>query len=205
MERETFYKDQYDQTLEIKNEINNSPSIQAGILTALIAGLFFIASSFSYNSNKLLAISFSAIGILSIYSLGRSVYYLINAFSDFRRGYTYAYINDADTLDIYFQNLVEFYTTEPGLPHHQAIEISEKEFAKYVTKKLIENATVNQKTNGYKSFQRFLCDKFITYSLISLSLLLIPYGIDFGITKVQNHPHKEIRLENLISTSRSIK
>lgn len=80
------------------------------------------------------------------------------------------------------------------------IEIAEKEFAAYITNEIIINAAINQKTNTYKTFHRFYCNQYITYSLISLSLLLIPYAIDFGIVKL----HQKIKIENSTQANHNI-
>lgn len=86
----------------------------------------------------------------------------------------------------------------------RAVEISEEEFAAYLTKLMIDAAAVNRKTNNYKSFQRFQCDQYITYSLILLSLLLIPYGIDFGLTKA-NSVTETIKMESILRTNHRLK
>ena len=114
MEQEAFYKDQYDKTLDRKNEINTSLSTPIGILTALIAGLYFATTNFDFADNKNLSIAFVVVGLLSVFLLGLSIYHLIRAFSDFHNGYDYAYLNDTDVLDNYYKGLVTFYHSHPN-------------------------------------------------------------------------------------------
>src|SRR5271166_1667886 len=106
MEQETFYKDQYDRTLDRKNEINTSLSTPIGILTALIASLFYTCTNFNFDDNLILSIIFSIMCMASTWLLGRSIYHLISAFSDFQNGYDYAYLNDTDVLNKYYKGLV---------------------------------------------------------------------------------------------------
>lgn len=204
MEHEAFYKDQYDRSLDRKNEINASLSTPIGILTALIAGLYFASTNFDFSDNIILTIIFAVIGGLSLFLLGKSIYHLILAFSDLHNGYDYAYLNDTDVLDNYYQGLVSFYQSQPGATPAGSIAEAKKEFDEYILKELIKSAGINQKNNKSKIFQRFQCHQYMIYALIALSLLIIPFGIDFGLNKGKDKVQK-VKIDSVIPVDLSLK
>lgn len=204
MEQEVFYKDQYDKTLDRKNEINTSLSTPIGILTALIAGLYFATTNFDFSDSNYLSITFVIIGLLSVFLLGRSIYHLIRAFSDFHNGYDYAYLNDADVLDNYYKGLVAFYHSKPNATLTDSINKAKKEFDDYLLHELVKSAGINQKNNKSKVFQRFQCHQYMIYALIALSLLIIPFGIDFGIGKGKDKVQK-VEINSVIPINLNLK
>ncbi|MEX8547688.1 MAG: hypothetical protein V5804_08810 [Mucilaginibacter sp.] len=204
MELEAFYKDQYDKTLDRKNEINTSLSTPIGILTALIAGLYFATTNFDFADSKYLSIAFIIIGLFSVFLLGRSIYHLIRAFSDFHDGYDYAYLNDTDVLDNYYKGLVIFYHSQPNAALTDSTSKAKKEFDDYLLNEFIKSAGINQKNNKSKTFQRFQCHQHMIYALIALSLLIIPFGIDFEIGKGKDKVQK-IKIDSVIPIDLNLK
>jgi SNF family Na+-dependent transporter len=184
MDQEYFYKDQYDGALKQKNEINSSLATPISLLTALTAALYFAATTFDYSDNIWLTVFFIPTAGFSTYLIGRSIFHLTTALSDFHNGYDYAYLNDTDVLNNYYQDLLSFYGSLPLNTDDNVITEATKEFNQYLLKELIKSAGINQKNNKSKIYQRFLCHKFMIYALIALSLLIVPFGIDFGINKV---------------------
>ncbi len=204
MEQEAFYKDQYDKALDRKNEINTSLSTPIGILTALIAGLYFATTNFDFTDSNYLSIAFVIIGLLSVFLLSRSIYHLIRAFSDFHDGYDYAYLNDADILDNYYKGLVAFYCSQPNATLTDSTSKAKKEFDYYLLNELIKSAGINQKNNKSKAFQRFQCHQYMIYALIALSLLIIPFGIDFEIGKGKDKVQK-VKIDSVIPIDLNLK
>lgn len=204
MELETFYKDQYDKTLDRKNEINTSLSTPIGILTALMAGLYFASTNFDFDDNRFLSYSFILISLVSIFLLGKSIYHLIRAFSDFHNGYDYAYLNDTDVLDHYYQGLITFYQAQPNATLAHSVINARKDFDEYLLQELIKSAGIKQKNNKSKIFQRFRCHQFMIYALIALSLLIIPFGIDFGVNKGKDKIQK-VKIDSIIPINLNIK
>jgi len=183
MEQEAFYKDQYDRSLDRKSEINSSLSTPIGILSALVAGLLYAASNFEYEAHSVLTGTFIVFGVLSLCALVVSIYHLTTALSDNHRGYEYAYLPDAKDLDAYHAGLLAFYQAQPNLTATQAAKQAQEEFEGYVTGLLINGADNNQKRNKTKTAHRFQCHRYMILAFIFLSLLIIPFGINFGINK----------------------
>lgn len=204
MEQEVFYKDQYDKTLDRKNEINSSLSTPIGILTALVAGLFYATTNFDFKDNLALSIVYAVIGLCSFLFLSRSIFHLIKALSDLHEGYDYAYLADTDDLDKYYRGLVDFYSSQLEATPAATLHNSNKEFDVYLLSELIKSAGINQKNNKSKMFQRFQCHQYMIYAFISLSLLIIPFGIDFGVNKGKDKVQK-VKIESVIPVNLSIK
>ncbi|HVW13672.1 MAG TPA: hypothetical protein VHB54_07625 [Mucilaginibacter sp.] len=202
MEQEEFYKDQYDRTLDRKNEINASVSTPIGILTALIAGLYFETTNFDYGDMAWLCIVFLLIAVISAILIACSIYHLIKAFSDFQNGYNYAYLNDTDVLDKYYQGLLTYYQSQPNTTASGAKTSAQKEFEAYILSELIKSAGINQKNNKAKVAERFQCHKFMIFALISLSLLIIPFGVDFALHRGKDKVQK-IKIESVVPVSLS--
>ncbi|MCX2480730.1 hypothetical protein OQY15_16610 [Pedobacter sp. MC2016-15] len=203
MDLQAFYKDQYDKSLASKSEINSSLSTHIGILTALVAALYYASTNFDLNDSLILSISFIVFTLLAVAFLSISTYRLIKAFSDFHNGQEYAYLNDTDYLDNYYTDLVTFYSTAPDVDRESAEELAVNEFNSYLTKELIKNTAINQINNRLKTYHRFKCHQFMIYALIVLSLLVIPFGIDFGIHKGEEKVHK-VKIEYPLSLILSV-
>jgi hypothetical protein len=204
MEQEAFYKDQYDKSLDRKNEINSSLSTPIGILTALVAGLFYCTTTFDFSDRPTLTIIFAIIGAVSLVLLSKSIFHLVKALSDLHEGYDYAYLADTDDLDKYYTGLLNFYNNQPRATPASARQSAQNEFDAYLVSELIKSAGINQKNNKAKMFQRFKCHQFMIFAFISLSLLIIPFGIDFGITKGKDKIQK-VKIESVIQVNLNIK
>jgi len=204
MEQEVFYKDQYDKSLDRKNEINSSLSTPIGILTALVAGLFYATTTFDFSDKLILTIIFAIIGCGSLILLGKSIFHLVKALSDLHEGYDYAYLADTNDLDDYYTGLLNFYNSQLGATPASAQLSAQKEFDSYLLSELIKSAGINQKNNKAKMFQRFKCHQFMIFAFISLSLLIIPFGIDFGINKGKDKVQK-VKIDSVIPVNLNIK
>jgi len=179
-----FYRDHHNRTLDHKNEINTSLSTPIGILTALVASLFYACTSFEYSDNYWLTVAFILPGLFVLFFLAISLFHLAKALSDFHNGYDYAYLADADVLGSYYNDLlVHHNSTVPPITSNEAERLAIIDFEVYLLRELITAAGINQKNNKSKMFHRFQRHNFMTYAFISLSLLIIPFGIDFGINK----------------------
>jgi len=180
MDRESFYKDQYDKSLSTRTEINSSLSTPIGILTALLAGLYFCATNFDYDDDRWLTKVFLGVGVIATGLVITAIIYLILAFADFLRGRRYININDAAVLDEYYTDLLDFYDTNPPPAPNTPEDQAKSDFDAYLLAELVRNASTNQRINRIKTALLFQSHKFMIYGIIALSLLIVPFGIDFG-------------------------
>ena len=184
MDHYGFYKDQHNRTLDHKNEINSSLSTPIGILTALVAALFYACTNFEYSDSIWLTVAFVLFGAFSLVFLAISLYHLSKALADFHNGYDYAYLADADVLGSYYNELLAHHnSTVPPITSDEAERLAKADFEAYILNEYIGSTGTNQKNNKSKMFHRFQCHNLMICAFISLSLLIIPFGIDFGINK----------------------
>jgi len=183
MDQHDFYKDLYDRSLTERTEINNSLATPIGILTALLAGLYFCSTTFNYEDKGWLVVLFMALAGLSAILLLVAIFFLGLAFSDFLADRQYFTLNDAQRLDDYHTQLVNYYVTQPPTLPDTPESMAGKEFERYLRQELIRNAHMNQQVNRRKTAFLFQSHKFMIYAIVSLALLLIPFGIDFGLNR----------------------
>lgn len=204
MDQEAFYKDQYDKSLAERTEINGSLSTPIGILTALLAGLYFCVTNFDYTDNQNLTKYFGALAILTSGLLLTSIVYLILAFADFLKSRKYYTINDAEVLNDFYTNSIAYYAQNPPPAPETPESQAEKDFDAYILGEYVRNATINRQTSRVKTALLFQSHKFMIYAIISLSLLIIPFGIDFARNKDKEKVQK-IKIDQELPVEISLK
>ena len=173
-----FYKERYYKEIERKNEITSSFSTPIGIISALVAAVSYMLTSFEFSISVFISILFISLTLCSIILLGIAVYNLIKALSDFHNGFQYAYLNNADKLDNYHKELKVY--------HSNAVAtntIPDNEFEDYILNELIKSSSINQTNNDIKTYHRFICNKFMVFAFITICISTIPFGVNFGIKK----------------------
>jgi predicted membrane channel-forming protein YqfA (hemolysin III family) len=187
MNKFDFYNDLNFKEEDKKNQINNSLSLPIGIITGLVAGLFYLLTAFDFKLSFWDSIVFSVISLTSIFFLGISIFHLIKSYSNFHKGYDYAYLADTIDLDKYYKELKKYYNTNPILT-----DTSDTEFELYIFDELVKNTDINQKNNKKKNKHRFNCEKHLITAFLFLCLNLFPFGYNYALKKDMN---KSILLE----------
>lgn len=193
MEEWEFYKEQYYKEIERKSEISNSLTTPIGLISALLAVIFYLITAFSYSINRTCLILFLIIVVIVLFFLSISTYHLIKAFSDFHNGYKYAYLIDTDELDKYCQELKEYYNSS-NLPDNSTIDFND-----YLLKEFIKATGINQKNNKSKIYHRFLCHKHMINGFMALCLLMVPFGINYGINKSNQVPPQSVVIDSTLN------
>ena len=183
MDNLEFYKEQYYKEIERKNDISNSLATPIGIISALVAGLFYSLTSFNFTLNAILVVVF-ILTLIVILFLSISIFHLIKAFSDIQNGFNYAYLIDTDDLDKYHKELKEYYKQT------NTTDISDEEFKDYVLSELIKSTGINQKNNKSKIKHRYLCHKYMIRAFLTMCILTISFGINFGLQNTKQKIQK---------------
>lgn len=179
-------------------------STPIGILTALLAGLYFCTTNFDYSDDPKLTQYFIAIAIIVVVLLVFAIFLLAMVFAEFFRGRLYISINNAERLNDYYGDLVAFYTANPPGAGVTVDAAAQADFEAYLTQEYIRNAANNQTLNRVKTARLFLSNRFMIYALISLSLLIVPFGIDFGRNKGKDKVQK-VTIDQALPVNLSIK
>jgi len=175
MDNLEFYKEQYYKEIERKNDISNSLATPIGIISALVAGLLYSLTSFDFSLNTTLVVIFLLTLIVVLFFLAISIFHLITAFSDFHNGFNYAYLIDTDDLGGYHKQLKDYYAQT------KTTDTSDVEFKEYILSEFIKSTGINQKNNKSKIKHRYLCHKYMINTFLTMCILTIPFGINFGL------------------------
>jgi hypothetical protein len=178
MNRFDFYKELYFYEISRKNEISNSISITIGIISAFSGVIFYLLTSFDYGNNNIV----TSIFIISLFPvlvfLMKSIYYLVRSFSNFTDGHFYKYLSSPKDFENYYGGLEEYYKKSRMENGDSNID-----FDNHLISQFIETTSFNQKRNNDRVFHRFLSHRNIIYTFLSICLILVPFGINFGINK----------------------
>lgn len=183
MNRYEFFKELYFKELDKRNEINNSLSLPIGLITAVVAGIFYLLTNFDYRYYFIITILFSVAVIAAISFLVASIYHLIKAYTDFPKGYEYSLIADANDIEDYYKQLKEFYSVNPS-----SINTADHELESYVLTEIIKNTDDNQKNNKRKNKFRYNCEKYLIAAFILLCLSLPFFGINYALKTDKKEP-----------------
>jgi hypothetical protein len=163
-----LYKSFYDRETNRRDILNNSVAIPIGILSGLIAALFFLASDFNYEIKGIFYCLFLGLIIIGAIMLIIAVTYLAKSFTNFIKGHDYS--------EIAFLHEIELYRSEL-IVHYKRKEKAEKKFMSYLKSEFIRCADHNAILNDRRSFFIFKTKQYLFIAVIAISLAYIPYGI----------------------------
>lgn len=170
-----FYKEFYFKELDSRSDINNSLSLPIGLITALVAGNFYLLTNFDYKYSLLFTLFFTIIIMSGLFFLSASVYQLIKSYSDFPRGYKYLILADTNDLENYNQKLKDFHAQNPD-----SEGTSYQEFEDYILGELIKNTDANQKNNKRKYNFRYNCEKYLITAFVAIYISLPFFAINYA-------------------------
>ncbi len=146
-QKEWFYKEE-----ERKENLNSSLNIPIGILTAIIAGIYFLASNYNYfKGTKLLLFSFIILIIGSALFWIISIYFLLKSYNNLYKGYSYKGFPSSNFIKIEYDNLTEYYeNNKSNLDHSITLEsLVESNIEIILTKCIETNAFNNDRKSVY--------------------------------------------------------
>ncbi|WP_430815217.1 hypothetical protein [Carboxylicivirga sp. RSCT41] len=169
MNKLEFYKSIYERENLRRDVLNNSVSIPVGILSGLTASIVYLCTSFDYSNGLYLKIFFLSFVTISAIILFISIIYLIKSFNNFHKGYDYREIALLKDIDKYYVELKEQYKKKPPK--------AERKFIKYMESEYITYADNNTQINDARSYDLYKSKQFLFYTLITIGLTSIPFGI----------------------------
>ncbi len=179
---EWYYKED-----ERKYALDNSLNIPIGILTALIAGIYYVLTKYNYQyENLYLKISFIILILVTILFWIISIYYILLAYNDLYKGYTYDYLPSTDFVAKEEENLKEYY--ENNKQYFQENNISLQKLVIDNVNKIISNCIINNTYNNDKKSKYLFKSKI---HLINCIIIIFLTSILFSINYYQ-HEKQEI-------------
>lgn len=190
MNRFDFYKENYHRELENRFSIVNSLSIPIGIISAVIAAIFYLITTFDYDYEPILSIFFIIVTGIATYMLVRSIWSLIESYTGLAITYTYKALADDNLLEAYYQDLKQHYLTNPAIPDN-----TESDFENYLISEMTTYTGNNQVNNKLKNELRYNCEKFLIITILWLAGSLICFGFNYGL-KGDKKPVYNIKIDS---------
>ncbi|MGL2967240.1 hypothetical protein [Flavobacterium sp. XGLA_31] len=180
--KEWFYKEE-----ERKDSLNNSLNIPIGILTAILAGIYFLTSKYNYkNENIYLKYSFIVAIIVALVFWLFCIYYLVKSYNDFYKGYKYNGFPSANFIDVEYENMKSYYDKyKKELGKEVTLDSLVKNNVENILIKCVENNTFN---NDKKSAYLHNSKIQILNCVLALFLSSILYSVNYI-----NHEKEEIQ------------
>lgn len=178
MDKIILYREIYYREIERKNDLEKSLVLPAGLITALCTALFYFITKFNFSCCLWLRILFVILTCLATGCIGVTIYYLFKAYNNFTFGYEYHYIPYCGFIEEYYIDLIDYYSKR----HKQKMIVmrkTEERFKKYFIDQYIEKSDENMYNNDMKQSYLYRARVFLIFSLISIFLLVIPYGLNY--------------------------
>ncbi|MFT3824886.1 MAG: hypothetical protein QM731_13265 [Chitinophagaceae bacterium] len=188
MNRFDYYKDVYFRELDKKDAINNSLSLPIGLITALIASVFYLLSNFDYKFSYPISGVFLLLVIIAVIQLAISIYHLIKSYNGFPDKYNYLLLPDNDVVEKYYADLKAYYATT-------GVDNSDKDLEEYLVKEMAKNTGENQRNNLRKTKFSYNCEKFLIRSLIFIIISLPFFVYDYSM-KTDKKEATEVHITN---------
>lgn len=171
--KEWFYKEE-----ERKDCLNNSLNIPIGILTAILAGIYYMASKYNYlEDDNYLKISFMVLAFATIIFWLASIFFLIKSYNDFYKGYVYKAFPNANFVNIEYQNLKPYYKkNKKKLKREATLDSLVENNVELILVNCIERNTFN---NDKKSAYLHSSKIQIMNCILALFLMSVFYSINY--------------------------
>ena len=199
MNKIEFLKEWYYKEEERKDCLNNSLNIPIGILTAILAGIYFFSNKFNYTQESdLLKYLFSIFIIITIIFWSICIYYLLKSYNNLYEGYSYKAFPSANFLNKEEEDLklyLEMYRDD--LDSSITLDIL---LQQNLEKTLIECIDVNVFNNDKKSAYLHKSKVHLLNCILALFILCIQFTINY-ITHEKEEIYKVQITNNEIMTN----
>jgi hypothetical protein len=176
-----FYKEQYYRELTRRDELNASLSLPVGLITAMIASVFFLITHFDYRYSLVLTILFSIFVIAFMAIVVVVVINLVRAYVKFPKKYEYHVLPDANLLNDHFIWLKQKHGEDFGNRQN-----ADQKFRAFLLSRMIASTGVNQRNNRKKEDCKDTGELCLIYALIMLALVVFAFGINYAEKPTKN-------------------
>lgn len=173
-----IFKDVYYKELERKNELEESLMLPVGIITALSTGFFYLVSNFNYQCHSWLRMIFIIFAFSALSLIITTIYQLIRAYNNFTFGYKYHYIPYSTDIEQYYSDLIHYFKDKKHT-EERAIKETNKIIEQFFIDEFIKKSDLNCYNNDKKQSHSYKARIFLIFALISIFILVIPFGINY--------------------------
>ncbi len=169
-----LYKDWYYKELERKDSIDNALNIPFGLVSALLAVCFYLLTNYDYSLQGIFRAAFILLVSGSIITIGIAIYFLLQSYHDFHKGYPYKFLPHATVIDKYYNDLIQ-YCKDNGKPLQEA----DVDFENYLTDIFREAVANDSFQNHRKTASLHWGKRFLFYSVVGLVLTSFFFGYNY--------------------------
>lgn len=184
MNLQEIYKEHYFFEINRKHQLTSQLGIPIGVLTILGGAIAFFVKSVQYAYDMKFLLLGAAV-LISIFFLGRTIYYLIRSYY----GFTYRYIPTPQEIEGYKQELSVYYETERALECD-----ADKEVKEFLSERYAICTHENTINNDSKSAYLHKANTSLIFTLIFVMLCSVPY---LSIKFTQPEKVQKIEIINL--------
>ena len=175
--KEWFYKEE-----ERKGTLNDSLNIPIGILTGIVAVIYFALSNYNYeNGDKFLKSFFIILIIVCVLFWLRSIFYLLFSYNNFHRGYAYKAFPSANFIKKEYETLTPYYEEYKSEFEETGVtldKLAEANIEEILVQCIDNNVFNNDKKSGYLHNAKtsiIICILTLFFSSILFSINYINY------------------------------
>ncbi len=196
MNLEEIYREHYFFEINRKHQLTSQLGIPIGVLTILGGVIAFFVKSVQYIAD-VKWIMLAAIVLISMFFLGRTIYYLIRSYY----GYTYRYIPTPKEIEKYREELVAYYEAEGTPEGDPGTEIKDFLLDRYAICTHENTINNDSKSAYFHKANTSLIFTLILVILCSIPYLLIKYSQPEAIQKIEiiNFPSQKIGKERIMA------
>lgn len=171
MNEKEFYKELYHKENERRLEVSNALNIPIAIISALATTLYLFVTSFDFKFNDILNYLFIGFISVTFLCLVLAIYFMIKAFSDFKKNYEYSGIPFVQELYNWKKELLVYYDYDQ--------KKTDDDFDNYLTENLVKHIDHNMYVNDTKLRFIFNSKRYLVIGLILTLATSFVYGYNF--------------------------
>lgn len=213
-----FYKELYFKENERRQEVESALTLPLAIVTALVAGMYVLLTTFSYDYSWLLTITFLCLVFPALIFLLYSVWWQSLAFVtrigflkfERQKGFFFKFkikevfqykgIAFSEKLNEYHKELIEYY--QKYYPDELNIdELIANQFKEYLINEFTKATDYNTATNDTKYTYVFNSKIFLVYSLWFSAFALAPYFVSYFH---KNDDIYKVYIDNALKTEKFV-
>jgi len=183
--KEWYYKEE-----ERKEALNNNINIQIGILSIIVAGIYFLSTKYNFDTEKCIKCFYIGILIISSVSWIISIIFLMFAY----HAYQYAYFSNPYFIDDEYKKIKPYYDQYKEQLEAKGITIDillQDSIENQIKQSIAINVNLNDRKSGY-IYKSKLC---LFISIISLFISSLFYIFNFI-----NNPKDEVQIVKIINS-----
>lgn len=193
MGRYEFYKEAYYQELSRKDVLEDALNIPLGIISAVIAALYYFFSSYDYHLEGglefVLKILFLVLMTGSVLFILSAIYFLAQSYNNGLKGHPYKYVDKFEDINTYYNNLKNYHA------QNQTPNQLQSDFEDFLGENFMIAVTNNVFQNQTKTAYLHKAKVNLVRSIIVIGLAAVFFGCNY-YEKDNSEPVHKVQIMN---------